>query len=367
MKPKIILIVIAVVAVLISGILWLRGASVLLDKSPDLEKRILGTFFKYELNDANLTNNFIQEKKIGMRRYIHIYREYDAPRNFVWKNFESALKKGLDKTTFRITKSDQTFAKDKETYTLTISFGRFDILTLKVNKTKRAALPSMVKKFANPKIAIVMDDFGYNKNNLDELFNIKEPITLSILPDLKYSREIADLARSHGYEVILHLPLESHRKEVREELDTIKTGMSGKEVLARLTKEIESVPGLDGVSNHMGSKATEDKALMTTILTCLKKNSLYFFDSLTSEKSVCREVAGAVGVRYARRDMFLDNTNDTNYIEEQLLKLRKFAFRNGRVIAICHDRKTTIAVLSKIMPEMVRDGVKFVYLSELAK
>jgi len=367
MKPKIILIVIAVVAVLVSCILWLRGGAILLDKSADLEKRIDAVFSKYELNDTNLTNKFIQEKKIGVRRYIHIYREYDAPRNFVWKNFESALRKGLDKTAFRVTKSDQTFAKDKETYTLTINFGRFDILMLKVNKTKRAALPSMVKKFTNPKIAIVMDDFGYNKNNLDELFSIKEPITLSILPDLKYSREIADLARSHGYEVILHLPLESHRKEVKEEIDTIKTGMAAKEVLARLAKDVESVPGLDGVSNHMGSKATEDKALMTTILTYLKKNNLYFFDSLTSEKSVCREVAGTVGVRYARRDMFLDNTNDANYIEEQLLKLRKFAFRNGRVIAICHDRKTTIAVLNKIMPDMVRDGIKFVYLSELTK
>src|SRR3989338_8265922 len=86
---------------------------------------------------------------------------------------------------------------------------------------KRYITAPVVKKKPPPKVAIVMDDFGYNMNNLDEFFSIKRPITLSILPNLTYSTKIAQLGRTNGYEVILHLPLEPHREDIPEEVDTI--------------------------------------------------------------------------------------------------------------------------------------------------
>jgi hypothetical protein len=214
---------------------------------------------------------------------------------------------------------------------------------------------------------IVLDDFGFNKNNIDSLFSIHQPVTLSILPDLKYSGQIAALAASHGYETILHMPMEPHRNDVQEEVDTIRGGMTDREIIERLDKGIKNIPGLRGMSNHMGSKATEDKALMTVVLKYLKSEKLYFFDSLTSQKSVCREVASIVGIPYARRDVFLDNTEDVAAIEKQIMLLRRLAFRKGRAIAVGHDKKNTILALAKMMPEMAREGVKFVSLSELEK
>jgi len=234
-------------------------------------------------------------------------------------------------------------------------------------RAKKAALPIVPKKFNNPRVAIVMDDFGYNLKDMDLFFSIREPITLSILPNLRYSRQIAGLGSSHDKETILHMPLESHNPNIREEADTIRVGMSEKDILERLKKSIGSIPGLSGVSNHEGSKATEDKQVMTAILKYLKDNDLYFLDSLTSQKSVCDEVAKAVGIRHAKRDMFLDNTDSPDYIEKQLVSLRKLAFRKGRAIAICHDRKNTIQVLAKMMPDMTKDGVQFVRLSDMVK
>lgn len=232
---------------------------------------------------------------------------------------------------------------------------------------EKTTLPSVQKKYSSPKVAIVMDDFGYNMNDLEELFAAKSSITFSILPNLPYSRRLAELAGSKGYEVILHLPLEANDKSAPREAGTIKTGMDEKEVIAILEKNIENITGLRGVSNHQGSKATENKALMTIILKDLKKRNLFFFDSLVTQKSICRDVAAALGVPYAKRDMFLDNANSADYIEKQALALRKFAFKNGRAIAICHDRKNTIAVLSKMMPELAADGIVFVRLSDMVK
>lgn len=225
--------------------------------------------------------------------------------------------------------------------------------------------PAKTKRPA--KVAIVMDDFGYNMNNTEALFAIGEPVTLSILPNLRRSRDVANAARQHGYEVILHLPLESNRNDVREEVGTLKSGASEKAVVGQLTKDIGSVPGLVGVSNHMGSKATEDRVLMSEIFSYLKKKNLYFLDSLTSQKSVCGEVAAEKGLRFAKRDIFLDNEGDVEAIKKQMMELKGLALRRGRAIAICHDRKNTVTALADTMPDMAKDGVEFVSLSKLVK
>ncbi|MDO8525464.1 MAG: divergent polysaccharide deacetylase family protein [Candidatus Omnitrophota bacterium] len=248
----------------------------------------------------------------------------------------------------------------------------------KAPAAKKAAKPRIMKKAVVPEIAairpsrpamvaIVIDDFGYNTNNLKAFFDIREPLTFSILPNLRRSRDVAMAAKQRGCEVILHMPMASHRKDVKEEPDTLTPGDSIATVEARLAKAIESVPGAVGVSNHMGSSATENKALMSEVLVYLKKKSLYFFDSLTSEKSVCREAAESAGIRFARRDVFLDNYNDVDAIGAELADLGKLAMKRGRAIAICHDRKNTAIALAKAMPQMAGDGIKFVYLSDMEK
>lgn len=232
---------------------------------------------------------------------------------------------------------------------------------------KKKKLPEIQKKFSNPKVAIVIDDFGYNMSDLNTLFAAKLPVTFSVLPNLAYSRRIAELAHSKGYEVILHLPLEANDKSAPAESDTIRTDMDEKKITSMLGQEIAGVPGLRGMSNHQGSKATENKATMSIILGDLKKRNLYYFDSLVTDRSVCKEVAKGLGVPYAKRDMFLDNNQSQDYIEKQVLSLRRFAFRKGSAIAVCHDRKNTIYVLSRMMPELAAEGIEFVNLSDMVK
>ncbi len=240
---------------------------------------------------------------------------------------------------------------------------------IKARITKKAAAPgnAAIRPSRLTTVAIVIDDFGYNTNNLKAFFEIREPLTFSILPNLRHSRDVAMAAKEHGCEVILHMPMASQRKDVKEEPDTLTPGDSKATVDSRLAKAIESVPGAVGVSNHMGSSATEDKVLMSEVLTYLKKKGLYFFDSLTSEKSVCRETAESAGIRFAKRDIFLDNSNDVDAIGIELADLEKLARKRGRAIAICHDRKNTAIALAKTMPQMARDGIKFIYLSEMEK
>lgn len=216
------------------------------------------------------------------------------------------------------------------------------------------------------KIAIVIDDWGYNLNNLALLEQIKYPLTISVLPNLNYSQPIARELHGRGFQIILHLPLEPHEK-FRLEKNTIMTSMDDTAIKDILKQDLANVPQAQGVSNHMGSKATEDSRTMGIIFRELKRRNLYFLDSLVSSDSICFDLAQKMHLGLAKRDIFLDNTEEPEYIKNQLYKLKTRARVYGQAVGIGHDRKVTLEVLKEVMPEIEREGYKFVFVSELVK
>ena len=237
------------------------------------------------------------------------------------------------------------------------------ILRLLPKKEKPAAvLPH------KDKIAIVIDDWGYNKKNINFIKEINIPITLSILPQLNYSRKIAEIARKNNQEVIIHLPLEPHSdRNVGLEKGVILTNMKKEEINKIFKKAFESVPYSKGVSNHMGSKATEDKGLMKILFKQFKKSNLYFLDSLVTANSICQGLAGKMKVKFAKRDIFLDNELNVDYIKNQLRLLVAKAKKNGSAIGIGHDRTLTLKVIKDFAAEIKKENIEFVFLSDLIK
>ncbi len=214
------------------------------------------------------------------------------------------------------------------------------------------------------KVAIVIDDWGYNLNNLRILDRIKYPLTVSVLPHLNYSREVASELRKRGLEIILHLPMEPHEK-YRLEKNTIMVSMDEATIKNIIDKDLANIIYAKGVSNHMGSLATEDIRTMEVIFRELKGRTLFFLDSLVSPKSVCSQLARRVGVRFAKRDVFLDNREEPAYIRSQINKLKLQAKVKGYAVGIGHDQKNTLEVLEEAMPQLEKEGYKFVFVSDL--
>lgn len=229
---------------------------------------------------------------------------------------------------------------------------------------KKAGPPEPIKG----KIAIVIDDWGYNLHNLHFLDEIKYPLTISILPNLVHSREVAHEVEARALELILHLPLEPMADErLRWEKDTIRTDMKPSQIKEILLKDINSLPSIKGVSNHMGSKATGDLKTMRVIFQELKKRRLYFLDNLVSHSSICPGLAADMGMKFGKRDIFLDNEAKPDYIRTQIGRLRLQALRRGYAIAVGHNRKLTLHILKEVMPELEREGFEFVFVSELVQ
>ena len=221
-----------------------------------------------------------------------------------------------------------------------------------------------------PRVAIVIDDWGYNRRYLGFLKDENFPVTISVLPNLRYSKSAAEAAQAAGKEVILHLPLEpndAQQKYVGLEKGTIFCAMQPDEIIALLDEALASVPFACGVSNHMGSKATQDARTMEVIFKQLKKRSLFFLDNVVVETSVSGEVAEKFGVRLARRDVFIDNESDAEYIRGQIAELLECARYNGYAVGVAHARSNTIRILSEELPKIKEEGFELVFISQLVQ
>ncbi|MBQ7760306.1 MAG: divergent polysaccharide deacetylase family protein [Acidaminococcaceae bacterium] len=216
------------------------------------------------------------------------------------------------------------------------------------------------------KLAIIVDDCGYDIKSVRRLTDLGLPLSFAILPYKDFSNDALEVIKSTGNVPMLHLPMEpSNRSAMSEGSRTILTDMKEKEIRKMTKKAIESLPGIVGVNNHQGSKATSDKRVMETVLREVKKQGLFFVDSKTIATSVARDMAREMGVKTARNDVFLDNSKDVEEIRKQVYKAIEMAEKNGSAIAICHARPATVKMWEKYADEFRKTGVKFVHVTEV--
>ena len=329
----------------------------------NLDTSILSIIRKSGIDEKDLLYEKKEQNKSGRHLFLKIERHYKAGADFDADSFLTTIKEFLKRSKFNLAKSVFEKKERHESFLISLAFKNRILYEMKFLK-KEYPRPARLKS-TGPKIAIVLDDFGYNVNNIDALFEINSPLTISVLPNLPYSKRIAKQAGKHNFEVMLHLPLEPYGDNVNLEQGTIMVDMPPQEVNNLLVKAIESVPGLKGVSNHMGSKAIEDRNLMQELFKELNKRDLYFLDNLVTDTSICKEVANEVGLRTTVRSVFLDNESDESYIEKQIFHTAHLAEKTGWAVGIGHDRSYTIKILAKAIPQLEKAGFEFVYVSEL--
>ncbi len=206
--------------------------------------------------------------------------------------------------------------------------------------------PKPYKTPFRPKIAIIIDDIGNQKKLALAFMNLNLNLSFSVMPFRPFSRELALKAAALHYDVLLHLPMEPHNlRRWNPGPGALLLSMSQGEMGRILDQDLTELPMVVGVNNHMGSKFTENVPAMTYVLKTLKARHLIWLDSLTSPKSVGFRLGRKLGIRTARRDVFLDNTRSAAAITVQLNKLINLADRRGYAIGIAHPHLTTLKAL----------------------
>lgn len=219
----------------------------------------------------------------------------------------------------------------------------------------------------SPKVALIIDDLGYETAVAKKIMELEFPIAISILPFLQYSEFIAEEAKKNNQEIMLHLPMEPNNSDSDPGPGAIKSYMSEEEIRQAVRECILDFPHVIGVNNHMGSKITKNREIMEIVLEEIKEHNLFFIDSITTNDSIAYEAAREMEIKTAVRSVFLDNENDMEYIKERMLEVQETALREGEAIAIGHSRINTFYVLKRMIPELIKAGIEIVPVSELVR
>ncbi len=247
---------------------------------------------------------------------------------------------------------------------LSVYFDEVPIYQMLLRQKRVASIPKQKVEEKRPRIALVVDDVGYDIKRALELLNMRRPMTISIFPQLKYSRHIAEVAHDMGYEVMMHLPMEPGER-LRRNPGFITLNMKEDSLYWVLDRDFESIPYVVGVNNHQGSRMTADAGAMARVMRYLAKKDVFFIDSRTTSDSVAYQVAKTFGLRAAENDAFLDNEKDVEYIKGRIEVLMQEAEEKGSAIGICHVRPATMQALREMFPVIDKRGIEIVYASEL--
>lgn len=218
-----------------------------------------------------------------------------------------------------------------------------------------------------PRVAIIIDDIGHDREIAEKFFTLNAPLTYAILPHSRFCREIAVLAARKGYEVMLHLPMEPNEYPLVDPgPGVLLAAMTPDERIDQLKRNLAAVPHVRGVNNHMGSKMTTLSDEMNQVFGILKQRGLFFVDSRTTAATQTRSSAKLFKVPYAERDVFLDHVQKRDAIRRQIDQLVNIAEIHGKAVAIGHPYHMTYEVLAEALPDL-KERVKLVSASEIVE
>jgi hypothetical protein len=215
-----------------------------------------------------------------------------------------------------------------------------------------------------PLVAIVIDDMGYQQKTGLALLALDLPLSFAFLPFTPFSEALQKEAQTRGRDILLHLPLEPLDSKWNPGPGALTVAMDPETVRRVLLQDLQAVPNAIGINNHMGSRFTASSQAMRILLTLVRERDLFFLDSVTASQSVGYDLAQEMGIKAARRTVFLDNDQNPDKIRAQLDLLVRLAGEHGQAVGIGHPYPATVEALRKYQSQL-RSRTEMVGLSRL--
>jgi polysaccharide deacetylase 2 family uncharacterized protein YibQ len=217
-----------------------------------------------------------------------------------------------------------------------------------------------------PRIAIIIDDMGHHKTLGDALLDLDLNLTFSFLPHAPFTAEQEEKAYQLGRGILLHQPMEPRDSKWDPGQGAVMLTDSPQVINQTILDNLTHVPHAKGLNNHMGSLFTEDREAMQQVLTLVQAKHLFFIDSFTTANSTGLDEARRMGIKSARRHVFLDNVHLQANICRQLEKLILTARQQGYAIGIGHPNQATLSALTQCRKQLL-ESVEVVDAQELIR
>ena len=226
-------------------------------------------------------------------------------------------------------------------------------------------VPAVVKQKTRGTLYFVIDDVGNNTFQLKPFLKLPMNLTFAVLPGLKYTRQCVELIKAAGKDFIIHQPMEAVGGQ-NPGPGALYVGMSQEEVRTIVINNLKDYNGIQGMNNHMGSAGTADPELMRYLFNVLKEQHMFFLDSKTTSKSVGFETAKIVGIPYAERSIFLDNSKEKQSILDAVESGLNVSEKKGHAVMIGHIWTEELAdILLELYPALLENNYVLNNLTEL--
>lgn len=336
-------------------------------------------FFGMQLNEKNFISNFAATRTAGDRKWEYTFWDLRVSNDF---DFELAKRKFAEKlSALGPTVHTEALQIDAKSLRLNIDIEGLNTHGVFLTRTAVEAEKESEAVFAladaapapaagapvRRQVAIIIDDIGYRDVVEKKLLDLDFGLTFSVLPHSPSGQNFASRARQKGREVMLHMPMEPKDPRVLPGAGGLFVRMADDEIRQIALSNLDSIAGIAGVNNHMGSLFTSDESKMGVVLELVKNRNLYFVDSRTAGSSRAYEVAKRMGLRTGARNVFLDHDPDLQAVHRQLDILLDFAKKHEHAIAIGHPNDNTYKALAERLPEFVRAGIEIVPPSKLVR
>jgi hypothetical protein len=228
-------------------------------------------------------------------------------------------------------------------------------------KGKEEFLLEEAKEYTKPKVALIFDNLGGSLKDLKEIYTLNIPLSISVIPGFKFSRNIAYIGYRCGFSVLIHLPLEADDffSFKKYKYRPISNTLSRREIDSLLRYYLNFIRIAMGVNIHLNKKI-ENPSFWKQILKAIKRKKMIIIDSSTDSTLCICCLAKKEDLLCASTEGFL---NSQTSLEEKLEELIKRAEDKGKIIIIVYPRKDILKILKQKIPS-IEERVKFVNLRD---
>lgn len=227
----------------------------------------------------------------------------------------------------------------------------------------QSTLPTPPSTPITPHIGICIDDCGSvnstsSSTPIYKMLRLPFKMTFAVMPCRSYTNQTANEVFNQGSEVILHEPMAAITVPNPGSCG-ITDAMTLEQIRTLVSDNLDALPHVVGMNNHMGSLITQQQDKMQVCMEELKNKDLFFYDSRTITVSVGYDVAKDNGLLTGERDLFIDGSNK----DEAKALIRNLALRALHApyvpqLAIGHVRTDTADALTEMASELASMGVE---------
>ena len=208
-------------------------------------------------------------------------------------------------------------------------------------------VPRAVLRSSRPKVAVLVVDLGLRAGITDEAIRKLPPeVSLAFAPKGGKVRRLGLLARRHGHEFFLQVPMEPWGyPRVNPGPDTLLSGAGAAQNRQRLHRVMARAVGYVGLVSYAGQKFLQAGEALPPVLHELKRRGLMMVDDGTAVRSLLPELGLVVQLPVLRADVRLPPGLKEPEVRAMLLSARDLAAERGQALVVISASETNLNLL----------------------